>query len=159
LLPTALPQNGGASEGGKQTMRVQWIDRAFLPTFTFGERDLVVTLGPDGLVVNAAKYLPDGRPLLAFNPDPVCIEGVLVPFTVGKALARLSRVPRGEHECRKLTMARAHVSDGQMPHAVNDLFIGRATHVSARYRLQMGDAGENQSSSGIIVSTGVGRVA
>src|SRR3954469_15300491 len=43
--------------------RQQWIDRSFLPTFTFGESDLVVTLGPDGLVVNTAKYL-DGQPLL-----------------------------------------------------------------------------------------------
>src|SRR5262249_47714311 len=37
--------------------RVQFVDRGFLPTFQFGERDLVITLGPDGLVVNTAKYL------------------------------------------------------------------------------------------------------
>src|SRR5438874_1926521 len=38
-------------------LRSHFIDRAFLPTFTFGEHDLVATLGPDGLVVNTAKYL------------------------------------------------------------------------------------------------------
>ena len=155
LLRAALPQNAGA--GGKQAAaRVQWVDRAFLPTFTFGERDLVVTLGPDGLVVNAAKYVPDGLPLLAFNPDPERIEGVLVPFAVGEASAWLGRVLRGEYNCRKITMARADLSDGQTLHAVNDLFVGRATHVSARYRLQAGDKAEDQSSSGIIVSTGAG---
>lgn len=39
---------------------------------------------------------------------------------------------------------------------MNDLFIGRRTHVSARYLLQHGGTAEQQSSSGIIVSTGLG---
>lgn len=159
LLRAALPRNDGAAAagGGKQGVRAQWVDRSFLPTFTFGPRDLVVTLGPDGLVVNAAKYVPDGLPLLAFNPDPERIEGVLVPFSVHKANVRVARALRGEYDCRAITMARADLSDGQTLHAVNDLFVGRATHVSARYRLQVGDdPPENQSSSGIIVSTGAG---
>src|SRR5688572_2622265 len=33
-------------------VRVQWVDRSFLPTFLFGPEELIVTLGPDGLVVN-----------------------------------------------------------------------------------------------------------
>ena len=43
-------------------MKRQVIDRAFLPQFSFGESDLVVTVGPDGLVVNTAKYLA-GQPI------------------------------------------------------------------------------------------------
>lgn len=35
-------------------------------------------------------------------------------------------------------------------------FIGQKTHVSARYRIQFGDRSEFHSSSGIIVSTGLG---
>jgi len=41
-------------------------------------------------------------------------------------------------------------------YAVNDLFIGQKTHVSARYHIQYDQIGEYQSSSGIIVSTGLG---
>jgi hypothetical protein len=41
-------------------------------------------------------------------------------------------------------------------YAVNDLFIGQRTHVSARYHLRWGGTAEQQSSSGIIVSTGAG---
>lgn len=159
LLRAALGEggpNGGASGGGKASVRAQWVDRTFLPTFTFGERDLVVVLGPDGLVVNAAKYVPGGLPLLAFNPDPARIEGVLAVFDANEARARLARVLRGEFACRQITMARADLSDGQTIHAVNDLFIGRRTHVSACYRLQFGSAAEDQSSSGVIVSTGAG---
>src|SRR5213080_727697 len=37
--------------------KLQLIDRGFLPNFLFTPQDLVVTVGQDGLVVNAAKYL------------------------------------------------------------------------------------------------------
>lgn len=136
-------------------VRSQFIERGFLPTFLFGERDLVVTLGPDGLVVNAAKYL-DGQPIVAINPDPARIDGVLLPFSVERARAALPLALRGRLSTAEISMARAELNDGQILHAVNDLFIGQRTHVSARYRLGLGDAAEDQSSSGIIVSTGAG---
>lgn len=136
-------------------VRFQTIDREFLPTFTFGPRDLVMTLGPDGLVVNVAKYL-DHQPILAFNPDPQYIDGVLVPFQPFSCPYVLPAALEGKAPLRRLTMARVTLNDGQELHAVNDLFIGAKTHVSARYGLQFGTVAENQSSSGVIVSTGAG---
>jgi hypothetical protein len=41
-------------------------------------------------------------------------------------------------------------------YAVNDLFIGPKSHTSARYLIRSGDATETHSSSGVIVSTGLG---
>ena len=55
-----------------------------------------------------------------------------------------------------MTMAQAELNDGQRLLAVNDLFIGARTHVSARYRLRYQGREEDQSSSGLIVSTGAG---
>lgn len=55
-----------------------------------------------------------------------------------------------------VTFAQAKTNDGQSLLAVNDLFIGPKSHTSARYILQWGDSQEVQSSSGIIVSTGLG---
>lgn len=136
-------------------MRVQEIERGFLPTFTFGNRDLVITLGPDGLVVNTAKYL-DGQHLLAFNPDPARIDGVLIPFAITSASAILPSVLKGNTRIELISMAKASLNNGQTLYAVNDLFIGQKTHVSARYNLRIGELSENQSSSGIIVSTGAG---
>lgn len=136
-------------------VRVQWVDRAFLPNFTFGPGDLVITLGPDGLVVNTAKYL-DGQPVLAFNPDPARIDGVLLPFQVPWASFAFDLIGRGAIGTRNVTMAEARLNDGQALLALNDLFIGARTHVSARYRLAIGGLAEDQSSSGIIVSTGAG---
>jgi NAD kinase len=136
-------------------VRFQAIDREFLPNFVFSPRDLVVTLGPDGLVVNVAKYL-DGQPIVAFNPDPSHIDGVLVPFLAGQAGMVLKAVLAGRERSRHLTMARITLNDGQQLHALNDFFIGAKTHVSARYQLSFGEIQEEHSSSGVIVSTGAG---
>ena len=53
-------------------------------------------------------------------------------------------------------MAKAQLNTGETLFGVNDLFIGPKSHVSARYKVEFGDRSEEQSSSGIIVSTGLG---
>ena len=40
--------------------------------------------------------------------------------------------------------------------AVNDLFVGQRTHTSAQYDITWNEMRETQSSSGIIISTGLG---
>jgi NAD kinase len=136
-------------------VRTQWIERAFLLTFTFGDSDSVIVLGQDGLVVNAAKYL-DGQPVVALNPDPERIDGVLLPFDVRDAGRAIALALEGGESCCDVTMAQAELNDGQRLLAVNDLFVGARTHVSARYRLHHDGREEEQSSSGLIVSTGAG---
>jgi NAD kinase len=136
-------------------LKQQVIERSFLPQFTFGEADLVVTVGPDGLVVNVAKYL-EGQPILPINPDPAQIDGILLPFTAQTAGNALARALRREQPIKAVTMAEARTRDGQTLLGFNDLFIGARSHVSARYEIAQGKKRERQSSSGIIVSTGAG---
>lgn len=131
------------------------IDRSFLPQYSFGENDLVVTVGPDGLVVNTAKYL-DKQPIVAINPDPKRIEGVLLPYTTLTARQGLYAGLFTDARTQEITMAEAHLNDGQQLLAFNDLFIGARSHVSARYSIQFGEQKEAQSSSGILISTGAG---
>jgi hypothetical protein len=140
-----------------RSVRNQWIDRSFLPTYTFGEADVVVIVGQDGLVVNAAKYLR-GQPVVALNPDPPRIDGVLLPFSYGHAADAIALALSGaeRRSWREVTMAQATLNDGQSLLAVNDLFIGQKTHTSARYQIRFDGCEENQSSSGIIISTGAG---
>jgi hypothetical protein len=57
---------------------------------------------------------------------------------------------------KRVTMAKASLNTGAALYAVNDLFIGPKSHVSARYTVKVGKTEERQSSSGIIVSTGMG---
>ena len=136
-------------------IKFQEIERGFLPTFYFGQGDIVVTVGIDGLVVNTAKYL-DGQPMVAVNPDPAHIDGILLPYNQVNAPDAVRRVLKGTATLRKISMAQVSLNDGQTLLAFNDLFIGARTHISARYSIQAGHAEEHHSSSGIIVSTGVG---
>ncbi|MFZ1085980.1 MAG: hypothetical protein WAN35_13530 [Terracidiphilus sp.] len=50
-------------------LKLQFLDRALAPTVLFTEKDLIITLGQDGLVANTAKYVK-GQPIVAVNPDP-----------------------------------------------------------------------------------------
>ena len=142
-------------DGLPRGVKSQFVDRSFLPTYQFGERDLVLTVGPDGLVVNTAKYLA-AQAILALNPDPARIDGILLPFTYLDFRPWLDRALQGAAPVRRLSMAQAVLNDGQTLYALNDLFIGPRTHASARYHLEVAGRAEQQSSSGIIVSTGAG---
>ncbi len=142
-------------KGLKALARLHVIERQFLPTFIFAKTDLVVTIGIDGLVVNTAKYL-SGQPIIAVNPDPEHIDGVLLPFTVKEAIQVSQRALTGDLRTQVIPLAQARLNDGQHLLAFNDLFIGRHDHRSARYRIRFGNHTERHSSSGVIVSTGVG---
>lgn len=138
--------------------RYQAIDRSFLPNFIFGRDDVVIALGQDGLVANTMKYL-DGQPLLGVNPEPTRFDGVLLAFDPGELKSVLDDTLADRRSHKAVTMAEARLTDGQRLLAVNDLFIGPANHTSARYELKLGTVHETQSSSGIIVSTGLGSTA
>jgi NAD kinase len=135
--------------------RLQIVDRDYVPNFIFGDNDVVVVIGQDGLVANTLKYL-SRQPLIAVNPDPSRWEGVLLPFKVKDLKLVVPDVFNSKSQVKEVSMAKASLNDGQMIYAVNDLFIGQKTHVSSRYHIQLGDQHEYQSSSGVIVSTGLG---
>lgn len=136
-------------------IKTQLIERTFLPNFLFAPNDVVLTIGIDGLVVNTAKYLT-GQPLVAVNPDPAHIDGVLLPFHVGQAATAVRRVLSHQHQLKAITMSEVRLNDGQSLLGFNDLFIGRHDHVSCRYQIESHGRVERHSSSGVIVSTGVG---
>ena len=135
--------------------RWQELERQYLPNFLFGRTDVVLALGQDGLVANTMKYL-DGQPLVGLNPDHARHDGILLPFQPGDLRALLPSVIAERRPEKRVTMAQASLADGQTMLAVNDLFIGPRSHTSARYRIHWQSQVEAQSSSGVIVSTGLG---
>jgi NAD kinase len=135
--------------------KAQWIERGFLPNFIFTPHDLVVVVGRDGLVVNTAKYL-DGQPIVAVNPDPGRIDGILLPFTADKARSAVARVLEEKASFSTITMAEVALNDGQHLLAFNDFYLGQRTHLSSRYSVTWRGRTEQQSSSGVLVSTGAG---
>ena len=136
-------------------MRSQIVDKEDLATFQFGDKDLVITVGDPGLFVNVAKYVGN-QPVLVVNPEPERYDNNFAVCSSNDFDKVLKPVLDGKYSSQKLTMAQAKLDDGQILYALNDLFIGRKTHVSARYLINHEGYQENQSSSGIIVSTGTG---
>ncbi len=134
---------------------IQFVDRNFLPNLDFGRFVVVVVVGQDGLVANTAKYVGD-VPIVGVNPDPQRFDGVLLPFRLPQARSAVARVLEQKARTRSVTLAEVNLHDGQRLLAFNDLFVGCASHVSARYVLRADKRREAQSSSGIIVSTGAG---
>jgi hypothetical protein len=129
--------------------RAATVLRADLDRFLFEPDDVVLALGQDGLVANVAKYLT-GQPVIGLG------RGVLLrnpPEAAGDLIADLAR---GTARVEERTMARALLDDGQEVLALNEIFVGHATHQSARYTIALGDRRERQSSSGVIAATGTG---
>ena len=141
--------------------KVTVVDREFVPNMLFGKDDVVIAVGRDGLVCNTMKYL-NGKKLIGVNPDPARWDGVLLPFEAGDMENTIPKTITGDCDVKNVTMAKAVTNDGQEMLAVNDFFIGPKSHTSARYDLTTRHIfgrviTESQSSSGIIVSTGIGQ--
>jgi hypothetical protein len=131
------------------------VERSDLDRFLFEPNDVVVTVGPSGLVANVAKYL-DGQPVVGVSPDPAR-DGALLArhLPAGAAeIIRLAAAGRAPIDAR--TMVEAVLDDGQRVLALNEVFLGHHSHQSARYLIRCPTGEEHQSSSGIVVTTGTG---
>ena len=101
--------------------KVQIVERGFLPNFVFGPNDIVVTIGQDGLVANVAKYALK-LPIVAVNPDPKRIDGVLLPFGVNGAECRAAGSRWGSHN------AIGHDGRSDSPGRPADSRVQRSVH-------------------------------
>lgn len=134
------------------------VDRDQLDRFQFAADDVVLVVGQDGLIPNAAKYL-DGQIAIGINPDPDRYDGVLCrhpPERTAELLAWLREPDPRRFRLERRTMLEAEREDGQRLLALNEVYVGHQTHQSARYRLRFGEREERQSSSGLICATGTG---
>lgn len=140
----------------KDTFKLQLVERAQLNSYTFSHDDIIVVVGQDGLVANTLKYLSTQR-VIALNPLPDIYDGKLLSFELSDFEHVITAEANNDELPDKcITMAEVTTNVGQTLLAVNDLFIGPRTHASLRYQLAFGNHREEQSSSGIIISTGLG---
>lgn len=132
------------------------VERTDLHRFAFDPEDVVLVVGPDGLVANTAKYV-GGQPVAGIDPEPGRNPGVLVRHRATAVPALLGAVVAGRARVEQRALVRATLDDGTRLDALNEVFVGHASHQSARYRLHLpGGATERQSSSGLVVATGTG---
>ena len=138
-----------------KSLKFKVIHRSFLPTYIFTENDLVVVIGQDGLVANTAKYVKE-LAILGVNPDTKRYDGVLLKHNPDDLKVQIKNILKGSFETKQVTMAKAELNDGQTLLAFNDFYIGANSHISSRYIIDYKGEKEQQSSSGILVSTGAG---
>lgn len=138
-----------------KTIKNKLVDRYFVPSYLFNENQVIIVIGQDGLVANVAKYA-NNAPIIAINPDKERYDGVLLPFDPQNFLPAIEKVINENYKAKIVSLAEAVLNDGQRLLAFNDLFIGAASHISARYKISFKNRSEEQSSSGIIVSTSAG---
>ena len=138
-----------------QVIKQKTVERSFLPSFIFSEKNIIIVIGQDGLVANTAKY-SKGIPIIAVNPDKQRYDGVLLPFDTSNFKEAVESVLNNQYQSKTMRFAEAKLNDGQRLLAFNDLFIGASSHISARYKISFNNKTEEQSSSGLIVSTPAG---
>ncbi len=133
------------------------LGRAFLDRFVFAPDDLILVVGQDGLVANAAKYLR-GQLVIGVNSDPQRFDGVLCRHRPEDTATLLgwTRESGPRFRVQERAMALARRDDGLELLALNEIFVGHKTHQSARYRIHYRGQEERHSSSGLIVTTGTG---
>uniref|UniRef100_A0AAU2VIF3 Inorganic polyphosphate/ATP-NAD kinase n=1 Tax=Streptomyces sp. NBC_00008 TaxID=2903610 RepID=A0AAU2VIF3_9ACTN len=141
---------------------LQWrqsrVERKDLDRFLFGPEDVVVVVGQDGLVANAAKYL-SGQPVVGIDTDPGRNPGVLVRHRPADAAALLRAAVTPGGTADELTMVEAVADDTQRLLALNEICLGPPGHQTVRYRLgpdAVDSPAEPQASSGVLVGTGTG---
>jgi len=138
-----------------KVIKYKILERNFISSFIFSDRNVIIVIGQDGLVANTAKY-SKGIPIVAVNPDKQRYDGVLLPFDTFDFVTGVENVITKQLRTKTMRFAEAKLNDGQRLLAFNDLFIGASSHVSARYKITFGDNTEEQSSSGLIISTTAG---
>lgn len=131
------------------------VERTYLPSFIFSEKNLIVVIGQDGLVANTAKY-SNNCPIIAVNPDKERYDGVLLPFDISNFAQGVEHVITDRYKAKIVRFAEARLNDGQRLLAFNDLFVGVSSHVSARYKITFNSKTEEHSFSGLIISTPAG---
>ena len=130
------------------------IDRALLPSVSFLKDDVLIAIGQDGLVANTLRYA-GAFPIFGVNPDSASYEGTLLHFSV-QGIVNYLKSPSANPEYEEITLAEGELSTGVKIRAANDIFIGKADHSSALYKISHQDTEEHHSSSGVIISTPMG---
>lgn len=121
--------------------------------------DLVITLGGDGTFIKAANMIKDAY-ILGINTNPESSEGALIDLTL-KDLSLLKKIPKGEFSIINRQRISCFLNGKELPeHAINEVYIGsESAFFTSRYILHYKEKGEEQRSSGVIISTGSGSTA
>lgn len=125
-----------------------------------GDYDLVLSVGGDGTLLRAA-YCVKGKAIFGVNSNAKKSEGALCFVEARDLEEKIKKVIEGQFFLKNFTRARVFFTNkGYSYNALNEVYIGSAaSYHTSRYILRFKQIKEQQKSSGIIVSTGLGSTA
>ena len=80
------------------------VERNYLPSFIFNDSQVVIVIGQDGLVANAAKYVNE-VPIIAVNPDIERYDGYLLPFNPENFIIAVEKVIKNNFNTKQASFA------------------------------------------------------
>ncbi|MCB9639680.1 MAG: NAD(+)/NADH kinase [Myxococcales bacterium] len=140
-------------------IRSRWVYRASPQTVE--GFDLVVAIGGDGTLLEAARKMYGSVPLLGVNSSPSSSVGHLLATDAAGFEETLEQLEKGTLPQHALSRIEVLV-DGEpiRPWALNDvLFSHQIPAATTRYQAELGSYCELQRSSGVWISTATGSTA
>ncbi|MGV8161904.1 MAG: NAD(+)/NADH kinase [Candidatus Nanoarchaeia archaeon] len=132
--------------------------RVYMPYGSFEEfvgRDLIISVGGDGTVLNTARYILDSTPLLTVKSEKDSV-GALCKINADKFEEVLEKMIRSEFEIDYWTRVEGKFGN-KKDIALNEISIGpKYFSGTARYKINFKEHEEEQRSSKIIINTGAG---
>lgn len=143
----------GALRSRKTAARA--VERRKLSSAKFNGAGVCVAVGGDGTFLYAARFIPEGKPVIGVNSDPKRKEGYLLAATAKTFPAILKKFLEGKAATRELPTLECAVNGKRLPiFAVNEFYVGALkSYRTSRYEIMSGGRKEVHRSSGIIAAT------
>lgn len=121
----------------------------------FRDKDLIISVGGDGTVLNSSQYIEDRTPMLTVRSDSRSF-GTLCEIDAKDFEMALEHIMEGEYDTQNWTRVEGRFGSRRV-FALNEVYVGaRHSPTMARYELVYGGKTEAQMSSGVVISTGTG---
>jgi len=132
--------------------------RVYMPYGSFEEfvgRDLIISIGGDGTVLNTAHYILDNTPLLTVKSEGDSV-GALCKINASKFENTLQQILDDNFNLESWTRVEGKFGN-KTDIALNEIAVGQKYfNGMARYKIKFNKISEEQKSSKIIISTGAG---
>jgi len=131
--------------------------RIYMPYGAYEEyagRDLVISIGGDGTVLNAAHYIHDKTPLLTVKSEGNSV-GALCKIVASQFESTLIKLLDDKYSLESWTRVEGKFGS-KSDIALNEIVVARKDFKTASYSMIFNEQCEEQRSSKILISTGAG---
>ncbi len=140
----------------KNNIKYSWIYYSDISKNFFIERDLIITIGGDGVLIRVSHFIKDNL-ILAINSDIKSSEGAMLCDD----LDYIEDIFNGNYKIKKIVRGGIILNGKEVEELfLNEVYVGCENQFhTSRYIINYNGKMEEQRSSGILISTGNGSTA